>query len=76
MERGKPVVLPSGESEPQGEPMGLRVEDGGESEGQPVTGWIGVEPPVEQHHPTRKRANFHRVLDGRKGEEVGNEMFR
>ena len=56
--------------------MGLRVEDGGESEGQPVMGWIGVEPPVEQHHPTRKRANFHRVLDGRKGEEVGNEMFR
>ena len=41
--------------------MGLRVEDGGESEGQPVMGWIGVEPPVGQHHPTRKRADFHRV---------------
>jgi hypothetical protein len=57
-ERGKPVVSPrsrarkdspykadrAGESEPQGKPMGLRVKDGGGSEGQPVTGWIGVEP--------------------------------
>ncbi len=25
--------------------MGLRVEDGGESESQPVMGWIGVAPP-------------------------------
>jgi len=24
--------------------MGLWVKDGGESEGQPVMGWIGVEP--------------------------------
>ena len=32
VEHGKPVALPLGESEPQGEPMGLRVEDVGESE--------------------------------------------
>ena len=56
--------------------MGLRVKDGGESESQSVMDWIGVEPLVGQHHSTRKRADFHRVLDGRKGEEVGNEMFR
>ena len=34
----------------------MRVEDAGRSEGQPVMGWIGVER--EQHHPTRKRADF------------------
>jgi hypothetical protein len=32
------------ESEPQGELMGLRVEDGGRSECLPVMGRIGVEP--------------------------------
>jgi len=46
-ERGKPVGLPAvataWESEPQGEPMGLRVEDGGRSECLSVTGRIGVE---------------------------------
>jgi hypothetical protein len=46
-ERGKPVGLPrvccERESEPQGEPMGLRVEDGGRSECLPVVGRIGVE---------------------------------
>jgi hypothetical protein len=31
------------ESEPQGTLKGLWVKDGGESEGQPVMGWIGVE---------------------------------
>ena len=55
-ERGKPEGLPvdvfTRESEPQGEPMGLRVKDGGGSEGQPVMGWIGVEPPYGQHRPT------------------------
>jgi hypothetical protein len=68
-ERGKPVDLPvvtaTRESEPQGEPMGLRVEDGGRSECLPVMGRIGVEPggctvsTVERvHHPARKRADF------------------
>ena len=43
-ERGKPVGLPAErESEPQGELMGLRVEDGGRSECLPVVGRIGVE---------------------------------
>ena len=56
--------------------MGLRVKDGGESEGCLVMRWIGIVLLIQQYHPTRKRADFHRVLDGRKGEEVGNEMFR
>ncbi len=74
-ERGKPVGLPRsarpsrpverGESEPQGTPKGLWVEDGGRSEGRSVMGRIGVEPgeravrAIERvHHPTRKRADF------------------
>jgi hypothetical protein len=68
-ERGKPVDLPvvtaTRESEPQGEPMGLRVEDGGRSECLPVMGRIGVEPggctvsaAERVHHPARKRADF------------------
>lgn len=44
-ERGKPVVLPTGDSGPRGSPMGRRVKDGGESERRPVTGRTGVEPP-------------------------------
>jgi hypothetical protein len=71
-ERDKPVGLPvvtdTRESEPQGEPMGLRVGDGGRSKGQPVMGRIGVEPGGSAvraaegvHHPTRKRADFRRV---------------
>ena len=71
------------ESEPQGEPISVWAKDDGGSEGQPVMGWTGVEPggstvrtAERVHHPTRKRADFQRVLDGRKGEEVGNEMFR
>jgi hypothetical protein len=47
-ERGKPEGLPvdssTRESEPQGEPTDLRVEDGGRSECLPVMGGIGVEP--------------------------------
>jgi hypothetical protein len=68
-ERGKPIGLPvvtaTRESEPQGEPMGLWVEDGGKSECLPVVGGIGVEPggctvsaADRVHHPTRKRADF------------------
>ena len=49
--------------------MGLRVKDGGESEGPSVMEEIGVEPPVGQHHPARKRADFrlvarHEKVDG------------
>jgi hypothetical protein len=68
-ERGKPEGLPvvttTREGEPQGEPMGLRVEDGGRSECLPVMGRTGVEPDgctvstaYWVHHPTRKRADF------------------
>jgi len=68
-ERGKPVGLPrvccERESEPQGEPMGLRVEDGGRSECLPVVGRIGVELGEcamrafkKVHYPTRKQADF------------------
>jgi hypothetical protein len=68
-ERGKPIDLPvvtvTRESEPQGKPMGLWVEDGGRSECLPVMGRIGVEPggctvsaAKRVHHPTRKRADF------------------
>src|SRR5215469_13404135 len=34
---------PARVGQPQGEPMGRRVKDGGASEGRPVTGRIGVE---------------------------------
>ena len=68
-ERGKPVALlvdvSTQESEPQGEPMDLRVRDGGKSECLPVMGGIGVEPggctvsaAKRVHHSTRKRADF------------------
>lgn len=67
--RGKPIVLLSDtiftpnreESEPQGQPMGLWVEDVGKSECQPVIGWIGIASKFRQHHSTRKRADFRRV---------------
>jgi hypothetical protein len=36
--------------------MEVRVRDAGASEGHPVVGRIGVER--QQHHPTRKRADF------------------
>jgi hypothetical protein len=68
-ERGKPIGLPvvtaTRESEPQGEPTGLWVEDGGKSECLSVIERIGVEPggctvsaTKRVHHPTRKRADF------------------
>ena len=48
--------------------MGLRVRDGGGSEGRPVMGGTGVEPDGSAvrategvHHLTRKRADFRRV---------------
>jgi hypothetical protein len=50
------------ESESQGEPIGVRVEDDGGSEGHLVMRWIGVTPRRGQHHPTRKRADFHQVF--------------
>src|SRR5882672_6150553 len=37
-------------------PIVRRVAEEGASEGQPVTGWIGIERT--QHHPARKRADF------------------
>ena len=42
--------------------MGLRVKDGGESESRLVMRRIGVALPIQQHYPTRKRADFHLVL--------------
>lgn len=39
----------------------MRVEEGGGSKCQPVTGRIGVEA-VSQYHPARKRADFRQVL--------------
>jgi hypothetical protein len=48
--------------------MGLRVEEGGESESQPVIGWIEIAPgdcivnvAERQRHPTRKGADFRPV---------------
>ena len=41
--------------------MGRRVKEGGESECRLVMRRIGVAPPIRQHHPTRKRADFHLV---------------
>jgi hypothetical protein len=41
--------------------MGRRVWDDGGSERLSVIGGIGIEPPVGQHYPTRKRADFHLV---------------
>jgi RNA-directed DNA polymerase len=43
-EHGNPVRFPRRESEPQGEPTGVRVEEDGRSACHPVMGWIGVEP--------------------------------
>lgn len=79
-ERGKPAGLPNRESEPQGTPMGLRVGDGGKSEGLPVMGRIGVEPKVKvreprqrQDHSTRKRADFHRVARHERTWQTGDK---
>jgi hypothetical protein len=83
--RGKPVdllvVTATQESEPQGEPMSLRVEDGGRSECFLVMGRIGVEPggctvsaAERVHHPARKRADFRsRSLVTRKFDKPSRE---
>ena len=47
------------ESEPQGEPIEMRVEEDGKSECRPVVGRIGV--ALRPHHPMRKQADFHLV---------------
>ena len=61
------MVTATWESEPQGEPMGLWVEDGGKSECLPVAGRRGVESEGcavstadRVYHPTRKRARTER----------------
>ena len=59
-ERGKPVVSPADcvlASDSQEKPKGRRVREEGASEGQPVMGWIGVEPPGDIT-PRRKPADF------------------
>ena len=60
-ELGKPVALPSGKARPQGAPIVLRVEEDGASECRPVIARIGV-ALNEEHHPTRKRADFRLVF--------------
>jgi hypothetical protein len=40
--------------------MSVWTKEGGESEGSPVMGEIGIEH--QQYHPTRKRADFHPVF--------------
>jgi len=57
-ERGKPVVLPTRVGDPQEEPMGRRVKDGGESECRPRTGRIGVEPPGDITPPERGQTSL------------------
>ena len=52
-ERGKPVVLPTRESDSQEEPTGRRVKDEGGSECRPLTGRIGVEPTGDITPPER-----------------------
>jgi hypothetical protein len=39
--------------------MGLRVEEGGESEGQPVMGWIGIAPGGLHRERSRKATSPH-----------------
>ncbi len=46
VERGKPITPPVRAGKPQGELLELWVWDYGKSEGQPVTGWIGIEQPA------------------------------
>src|SRR5262249_54861697 len=52
--RGKPVALPSGESDSQEEPTGRRVKDEGGSERRPLTGWIGAELQGDIAPPERE----------------------
>jgi hypothetical protein len=47
VKHGKPVPLPVGAGKPQGKLKAVRVKESGESEGRPVIGRIGVEPPGE-----------------------------
>lgn len=47
-EHGKPVFLPSRESEPEGEPIGVRVTHRGESEGRSLMGRIRVWCPARK----------------------------
>jgi len=63
--RGKPVVLPYGESEPQSKPMGLRIKDGGGSESLPVMGRIGVAPPIRATSPHAKAGRLPPGLSSR-----------
>jgi hypothetical protein len=53
-ERGKPVVLPIGDSDSREAPTGRRVKDGGESERRPVIGRTGVEPSGDITPPERE----------------------
>ena len=56
-QRGKLVVLLAahakavGKATSQEKPMGQRVKDEGASEGRPVMGWIGVDPPFDSRWP-------------------------
>ena len=89
-ERGKPVGLPvvtaTRESEPQGEPKGLRVGDGGKSECLPVAGRIGVEPGsctvsatkgyITPRESGRERTRSTTSYPGRSSRESADEYIR
>jgi len=60
-QRGKPVVSPYGKAALQEELTRRRVKEEGASEGRPVMGRIGVEPPGDIT-PRRKPADFPLVL--------------
>jgi len=49
-ERGKPVALPARAGRPQGDLLGRRAWEGGESEGHPVIGWIGPPESGDTQH--------------------------
>jgi len=52
-----PYSRPSGQSEPQGTPMGMRVWDAGESERRAVIAWIGVEASSNIAPPEREQTS-------------------
>lgn len=56
-ERGKPVCFPKGR-QPQGEPMSVRAEEDGKSEGHFVMKWIGIEPTATLSHAQAGRLPF------------------
>ena len=61
----------------QDQPMGQWVKDAGESECLSVMDRIGIGKSQKMALcPTRKRADFQRVLNDRRSEAVGNGMFR